>query len=136
LVTTSDLAAVKATRTTIDVLERLGVARHRWSVVCNTVSGVRDPEHRQLARHLGVDVVAVVPADPAVARSMRRGTPVLCDEPLSTASVAIVELAGVLAGDTPLSASAPVSTSGPTGLTAVAQRWSRRAWAMWRPGVV
>lgn len=110
LVTTPDLAAVKATRTTTDVLRRLAIPDDRWLVVCNAVGRPGDLGMDQIADHLGIDSLHLVPTDDAVADALARGVPVVLSHPDAPASHALVEVAADVAGGLVLADGDPPGT--------------------------
>jgi len=141
LVTTPDLAAVKATRTTTDVLRRLAVPDDRWLVVCNRVGCPGDLGMDQIADHLGIDSLHLVPTDDAVADALARGVPVVLSHPDAPVSHALAEVAADVAGGSMLADGGRAGTGpgdthrphgGPTGRSPEDGADSSTEGAMWR----
>lgn len=116
LVMTPDLASLKATRTTTDVLRRLGIDGSRWSVVCNNAGHREGLATRDVVRHLEVENLHVVPHDTAVAAAPAHGVPLMVSHPTAPAAAAIGDLAASLAGEVVVM---PDSGTGPWALRGV-----------------
>jgi pilus assembly protein CpaE len=92
-VATLDVPSIKNIRIAVQKLKQLGLADGRVRLVLNRADSKVGLEAAEVKKATGCDIVARVPSDRLVPRSVNRGTPVVLDEPKSPVAKSLVQLA-------------------------------------------
>lgn len=92
-VATLDVASIKNTRVSLQKLAQLGYGQGLASLVLNRADSKVWLDVGEVEKNLPAPVVARIPSDRLVPRSVNRGAPVVLDAPRSAVARALVELA-------------------------------------------
>lgn len=92
-VATMDVASVKNTRISLQKLRQLGYDKDLVKLVLNRADSKVHLEPTDVAHAVEGDIVARIPSDRLVPRSVNRGTPVVTDAPKSAVAKSLLDLA-------------------------------------------
>ncbi len=92
-IATMDVASVKNTRISLQKLRQLGYDRNRVNLVLNRADSKVLLEPSEVAAAVEGHIVAKIPSDRLVPRSVNRGMPVVTDAPKSPVAKSLLELA-------------------------------------------
>jgi pilus assembly protein CpaE len=98
VVVNPEVHCVRRTRAALDLLEAAGYSQDKIKLLLNRASKRSEVPKADLQAALGYPIYAEIPDDPAVARSITRGVPVVMADARSAAGRAYLELGRGLAG--------------------------------------
>lgn len=92
-IATMDVASIKNTRVSLQKLTQLGYGNGLTSIVLNRADSKVWLDAAEVEKTLSAPVIARIPSDRLVPRSVNRGAPVVLDAPRSAVSRALADLA-------------------------------------------
>lgn len=95
-VATMDLPSIKNTKVSLAKLRQLGYGNGMVSLVLNRADSKVFLDPAEVERVVGGTVLAKIPSDRIVPRSVNRGVPVVIDQPKSAVAKSMVELAKLI----------------------------------------
>jgi len=95
-IATMDLPSIKNTKVSLAKLRQLGYSNGMVSLVLNRADSKVFLDPSEVERAVGGQVLAKIPSDRLVPRSVNRGVPVALDQPKSAVAKAMVELAKLI----------------------------------------
>jgi len=98
-IATMDLPSIKNTKVSLQKLRQLGYQNGLVSLVLNRADSKVFLEPEDVERTVGSKVVARVPSDRLVPRSVNRGIPIALEQPKSAVAKSIAEIAGLVVGE-------------------------------------
>ncbi|MDP2401239.1 MAG: P-loop NTPase [Actinomycetota bacterium] len=97
-IATMDLPSIKNTKISLAKLRQLGYRNGLVNLVLNRADSKVLLEPADVERAIGASVLARIPSDRLVPRSVNRGVPVALDQPKSAVAKSMVELARLVVG--------------------------------------
>ncbi len=98
-VATMEVPSIKSTKVSLEKLKQLGYSNGGVQLVLNRSDSKVFLEAQEVERAIGGRILARIPSDRAVPRSVNKGVPVVLDAPKSAVAKSLVELARTIATD-------------------------------------